>query len=250
MEKISLIYVLPVLSLIIILVRLPEIDRWLRNHYGNAPFLITLILGGSTILTHIITVVAPLKKYERLENNKWTVIDNLIATYLDNEIFTGTPLVANIMIPKRVFYCVWEPAPIGSSVFRRMFTRFFVRRLDVVWLSPGNMMNKQFRITAKQGITGKAYTTGRTIVWDVAASIDQLNLTERQKAAISGKGFVASAPIFLYDSKYNRPTQKVIGVATFSCSSPGSEKMIESELIRELVTENIKEFARACSFIL
>lgn len=249
MEKISLIYVLPLLSLVIILVRLPEVDRWLRGHYNNAPFLITLILGGSTILTHVITVVAPMKKYERLENNKWMVIDNLIANYLDHEIFEGASLVANIMVPKRVFYCNREP-PIGGSVFRRISSRFFVRRLDIVWLSPGNMMNKQFRITVRQGITGKAYTVGRTLVLDVPGSINQLNLTERQKAAISGKGFVASAPIFLYDNKYNRRTQKVIGVVTFFCSKPGSEKMIESELIRELVTENIKEFSRACSFIL
>jgi hypothetical protein len=249
MEKISLIYVLPVLSLIIILVRLPEIDRWLRNHYGNAPFLITLILGGSTILTHIITVVAPLKKYERLENNKWTVIDNLIATYLDNEIFNGTPLVANIMIPKRVFYCAWEPAPIGSSVFRRMFARFFVRRLDVVWLSPGNMMNKQFRITAKQGITGKAYTTGRTIIRDIPGSIDQLNFTEQQKSTISGNGFVASTPIFAFDRKYSRSTRKIIGVVTFSSSIPGSEQKIESEKNRQILRDNITEFSGICSLI-
>ncbi|WP_028788579.1 hypothetical protein [Terrimonas ferruginea] len=249
MEKISLIYVLPLLSLIIILIRLPEIDRWLRNQYSNAPFLITLILGGSTILTHVITVVAPLKKYERQENNKWTIIDNLIATYLDHEIFRGSPLVANIMIPRRVFYCTREPV-IGSSVFRRISARFFVRRLDVVWLSPGNMMNKQFRITARQGITGKAYTIGRTIIRDIPGSIDQLNFTEQQRATISGNGFVASTPIFAFDRKYSRSTQKIVGIVTFSSSIPGSEKIIESERNREILKENITEFSGICSLIL
>jgi len=250
MEKISLIYVLPLLSLVIILVRLPEIDRWLRSHYTNAPFLIALILGGSTILMHIITVVAPLKKYERLENNKWTVIDNLIATYLDHEIFRGAPLVANIMVPKRVLYSTREPVPVTSSVFRRIITRFFIRRLDVVWLSPGNMMNKQFRITARQGITGKAYTTGRTLIRDIPGSIDQLNFTEQQKATISGNGFVASTPIFAFDRKYSRSNRKIIGVVTFSSSIPGSEKIIKSERNREILRENITEFSRICSFIL
>jgi hypothetical protein len=250
MQKIALLYILPVLSIIIILVRLPEADRWLRNRYVNAPFITTAILGGSTILTHLITVVAPLRRYESWERNKWGLIDNIATGYLEHELFRNAPIVANIMIPKRVFYCSREPLSTQRSFIRRLSARFFVRRLDVIWLSSVHALNRQFKITTRQGVTGKAYSSGRTMIMDIPGSIHDLNLTEQQKALLSGNGFVASAPIFLFDRKYNCFSHKVIGVVTFSCSLPGSERVIEHDKNRQLIREKITSFSTICSFIL
>ncbi len=250
MQKIALLYILPVLSIIIILVRLPEADRWLRNRYVNAPFITTAILGGSTILTHLITVVAPLRRYESLEKNKWDLLDNMVSGYLDHDIFRNAPMVANIMIPKRVLYCRREPPSTEKNIGKRILSRLFVRRLDIVWLSSTHALNRQFKITTRQGVTGRAYTMGKTVILDMPGSIDKLNLTADQKALLSGNGFVASTPIFSFDRKYKRLTQKVIGVVTFSCSIPGSDKLIQYDKNRAILTKKIIDFSKTCSFLL
>ncbi|MGZ3851047.1 MAG: hypothetical protein ACXVKI_18085, partial [Flavisolibacter sp.] len=65
-------------------------------------FFIGLFLVGATILTHLITVYSPFKKYEKLEKNKWVLVDNITSKFLGQQLFSDYNIAGNIMIPKKV----------------------------------------------------------------------------------------------------------------------------------------------------
>jgi hypothetical protein len=254
MRKILTLYVAPILGVMIILVKLPEIDTWIRNNYRGAPFIIAVILGGATILIHIITVISPFKKFERLEKNKWVLIDNITSRFLGEQLFPGKTIVANVMTPKRVFFCTLVPPnPSKSGLFEKLnYYRkcFFVNRLMPIWLSPNHTLDKRFKITTKQGASGLAYSRGTPILVDITTGINDLNLSDKQKRVISGNGFVLSYPIFALDEKYGRLGNKIIGVVTLSCSNLGAEEIIKEPENKEILTTTIIDFSKICSLIL
>jgi hypothetical protein len=85
---------------------------------------------------------------------------------------------------------------------------------------------------------------------DIKTSINDLNLNDKQKATISGNGFVISYPIFGFDEKYSRLSTKIIGVVTLSCNKVGAEELLTDANNREILTEKIVDFSRICSLIL
>jgi hypothetical protein len=252
MRRTLLLYVTPILGVIIILVKLPEVDEWIRENYTNAPFLIAVILGGATLLIHVINVISPFKKYEKLEKNKWILIDSITSDFLGNKLFPGNNVVANVMTPKRVLYCKLEPCECKSIKEKIIcfWKALFVKRLKPIWLSTNHTLDKRFKITTNQGVSGRAFSLGKAAIVDIPNSINDLNLNAKQKEAISGNGFVISYPIFALDEKYNRLGTKIIGVVTLSCSDLGAEELIKTPENRNLLTEKIVDFSKICSLIL
>jgi hypothetical protein len=252
MRRFFTLYVPPIIGAILILIKIPEVDSWLKSISDHSAFIIGSILIGTTIITHIITVISPFNRYEKLEKNKWVLIDNVTPQYLGQKLFPGNNIVGNIMVPKKVFYTNLEPC-IYKSFSERikcLKNRFGKKVLKPVWLSNNHTLNKKFKITTNQGVSGKAFTDGIVAMVDIPKSINELNLNEIQKRIISGNGFVISYPIFEFDEKYSRLGTKIIGVVTLSCNKNGSEELINDAGNREILTEKIVEFSKICSLIL
>jgi hypothetical protein len=252
MKRFFTLYIPPIIGIILILIKIPEVDVWLKSKSDHSSFIIGTILIGTTLITHIITVFSPFKRYEKLEKNKWILVDNITSNFLGQQLFPGYYLVANIMIPKRRFYCSLEPCKAVKiwGEIRCFKKRFFQKILKPIWLSNNHTLNKKFKITSKQGVSGKAFSNGIVALADIAMSINDLNLNEKQKETISGNGFVLSYPIFEFDEKYSRLGTKIIGVVTMSCNQVGSEDLIKEKKNREILTEKIVEFSKICSLIL
>lgn len=251
MRKFFTLYVPPIIGAILIAIKLPDIDKWLKEQNENSGFIIGCILVGATVLTHIITVISPFKKYEKIEKNKWVLLDIATADFLGDQIFPGNHLVANVMLPKKVFYSKLEPCPkktwVGKTFYKK---RFFAKMLKPIWLSNNHTLNKKFKITTNQGVSGRSFTLGKPAIVDIKEGINELNLNEEQKKQISGNGFVISYPIFAFDERYSRLGTEIIGVVTLSCSTLGCETIIAEEKNREILTEKIVEFSKICSLLL
>ncbi|MGZ3837217.1 MAG: hypothetical protein ACXVMS_02665 [Flavisolibacter sp.] len=215
-------------------------------------FFIGLFLVGATILTHLITVYSPFKKYEKLEKNKWVLVDNITSKFLGQQLFSDYNIAGNIMIPKKVFYTNIEPCACTTrwEKIKCFRNRFKKKILNPIWLSGNHTLNKKFKITTNHGVSGKAFIDGVVAMVDITKSINELNLNDKQKAVISGNGFVISYPIFEFDEKYSRLGTKIIGVVTLSCNKVGAEELLKDAGNREILTEKIVEFSRICSLIL
>lgn len=252
MRRFFTLYVPPIIGAILIVIKIPDVDAWLKSKYENSSFIIGSLLVLATVLTHVITVISPFKKYEKLEKNKWVLLDNVTSVYLGQQLFPGYTIVGNIMVPKRVFYSALEPCN-ANGLWEKLGcfkNRFGKKLLKPLWLSNNHSLNKKFKITTKQGATGKAFTEGIATLVDIPKSIDELGLNEKQRAAISGNGFVISYPIFEFDEKYSRLGTKIIGAVTLSCNRTGSEQLINDPKNREKLTETIVDFSKVCSLIL
>lgn len=252
MRRFFTLYVPPIIGAILVIIKVPEVDVWLKKQSEHSAFIIGVFLVSATILTHIITVISPFKKYEKLEKNKWVLVDNMTSKFLGQQLFPGFVIVANIMIPKKVLYTSIEPCNASNKMqkLKCFCGRFKKKILKPIWLSDNHTLNKKFKITTNQGVSGKAFTDGIVAMADITKSINELNLNEKQKQIISGNGFVLSYPIFEFDEKYSRLGTKIIGVVTLSCNKKGSETLIDDPQNREILTEKIVDFSRICSLIL
>jgi hypothetical protein len=252
MKRFFTLYIPPIIGVILILIKIPDVDAWLKSHAEHSSFFIGLFLVGSTIITHLITVYSPFKKYEKLEKNKWVLVDNITSKFLGQQLFSDYNIVGNIMVPKKVFYTNIEPC-VSKTFLEKIKcfrNRFNKKLLNPIWLSGNHTLNKKFKITTNQGVSGKAFMDGVVAMVDITTSINELNLNDIQKATISGNGFVISYPIFEFDEKYSRLGTKIIGVVTLSCNKVGSEELLKDPGNREILTEKIVDFSRVCSLIL
>src|SRR5690606_20285272 len=131
MKRYVTLYLPPILGVIIIIVKLPEFDKWIRDQSPNAPFYIVSVLAISTISIHLINIVSPFKKYERLEHNKWVLIDRLTSHILGGSIIEGYTVRANIMIPKIAVFCRLEP-PKNTNNLKNLWDCIWVKRLSPI----------------------------------------------------------------------------------------------------------------------
>lgn len=252
MKRFFTLYIPPLLGLIIVIIKIPGVEEWFKNHYVHATFILALILVGCGILNHFITVISPFKKYERIEKNKWSILDEIAKNFLHEEIMPDKKILVNIMLPKRVLFSNLEPK--GDSPFwnlNKLLKKLFRIVLYVEWSSNNHAVHKKIKLLTNQGASGFAYTRGQAVIIDIPKKKDSLNLNEQQLSAISGQGFIISYPIFSFDERYSRlNNKKIIGVVNFSCSILGAETLISSEKNREKLTSKIVEFSKTCSLIL
>jgi hypothetical protein len=213
MRRFFTLYVPPIIAAILVVIKIPGFDKWLKEQSEYSAFILGAILVGATVLTHFITVISPFKKYEKLEKNKWILVDNITSKFLGQHLFNGFNIVGNIMVPRKVFYTKLEPCICNTAIEKiKCFRgRFGKKILKPIWLSNNHTLSKKFKITTGQGVSGKAFSDGIAAIVDITKSINDLNLNEKQKKVISGNGFVISYPIFAFDEKYSRLGTEIIG---------------------------------------
>jgi hypothetical protein len=247
MKKLLTLYVTPLIGIILIALKIPGVDSWLSQWFTNATIIIGIFLAGATILNHLITVTSPFKKYERLEKNKWELLDALVTTYFETKVIGTNKISANVMVVKKKLRTTIEPKTEKYKWWHAYFRRLF----DVMWVSSNGAIDKRLVLTTKQGVSGLAYKKGKVVIKDMTQGYEGLNLADEQIELLSGKGFIISYPIFAFDERYSRlSNKKIVGVVNFSCSNFGSEALINNSKIRDYLTNKIIAFSKICSLIM
>ena len=239
-------------SLLLASIKIPGYEAWLNSIHVNATMFIGLILISTAIINHFVTIISPFKKYEKLEKNKFILLDQLIPALLKKSCPKGYPIVANIRVPKKTFFSRLEPNGNASIFGRVRYLRkcFFKKLLVPIWISKGRTIHKRLKMTTKQGVSGKAFSNGVPFFAKMPEAMDDLFFSKGQISLLSGNGFVISHPVMAYDEKYNRIGTKIIAVVTLSCNKIGSESLLDDPKYKENLTEAIIEFANICSLIL
>lgn len=245
MKKFLTLFAMPFLAVILVAIKVPEIDTYLKNQNEHAGLYIGILIGACTVLTHIITVISPFKKYERIEKNKWAMMGLITSNFSDN-YFKKNKLSANVMVTKRCFFNKREPKSNGGNKFN-----FFQKMFKIVWTYDNKPVDKRLALTVKQGATGMALAYGRPVLIDIKKDgHGELNLNEEQKKAIPNMEFIISCPIFALDERYNTFSSTIIGMVNVSCSVSSGRNLIEKQEDRITLTDKVMDFSKICSLII
>lgn len=247
MKKFLNVFVTPLLSSIIILIHIPAVEKWLKIEEWINPMYLTIGVVSCVILSHIIGVISPLNKYEKLEKNKWALINELARLVIEDPFFSKYNLTANVMIVKRPFFNQREPHPKNSEKRR---WAFFCPMFKFIWSYNGKAIDKRVKLTINQGSSGMAYRQGDVVLKHAhLENWDDFNLNVEQKKAISDLQLIISCPIFAFD-KYNKPTDKIIGVLNVSSNSKSVKLLIKRPEDRRILCEKTAHFSHICSLIM
>lgn len=250
MKKFSTLYLVPLLSVCLIALKQPAVEKWINGSDESSLVPnVAVALAACTLLVHFFTVIIPYKKHNQFEKNKLTIVDAISSTLLSDEWLSNYHLTVNILLPKRKFYNNYEPHELLDNENR---TRWFKKVFKPIWVSENSSYNKKLKLTTRQGVSGLAYETGKLIIKDFTLDgLDGLNLTQKQKDLISSMRFIISCPIYAFNSHNNRPDKnKIIGILNLSSSTPGSDSVIKDLLKRKYLTEKAERLSRVCGLIM
>ena len=248
MKRFLALYLTPIVAAIIIFLRIPQAESYLKE-VGISPLTIGALLAVATLINHATNVFSPFKKYEKLEKNKWILFDRLVDDFVKQYSDRGVKLRLNVMVPGRKYSYRIEPvSPDAEKLMWSLTGKVF----KVVWYSKNANVNRKLRLTVRQGICGKAYQEGDVFGKDFTRpDASTFNLSKSQQEMVSDLTLLISAPIFEPDGMYNdKPSDKVIGVLNVESLSPSSPSLLSRELDRERIYEQIASLATVCGKIL
>ena len=247
MRKFLTFVVTPILATILALIKIPDIEKWLKDQDTHAVLYIGIGVAAATVFNHFITVISPFKKYEKIEKNKWSML-GLVTSSFQDDYFKKNKLSGNVMIIKRCLLNKRQPNKKNpSKVCYNIFQRIF----KVIWTYDGKPIDKRLAFTIKQGSSGLAYSYGKPVLIDLKSDgMDELNLSESQKKAASNLEFIISCPIFALDERYNTFSSNIIGILNISTSHPNSRHLIEKPEDRITLTNTVMDFSKICSLIM
>lgn len=261
MRKFIYVIVAPLVTIILLILKFPNIETKLKTIDANAVIYIQVFLIAATAFTYYVTMYSPYAKYEELAKKRWFLIQVYAERF--QQQYREYQLNFNIMVPKtRYFYCI-EPkdknpaaGAAGSSSTggqnskqEKKFT-FRGKIFKVVWNS-GQGVNRKLKITTNQGACGKAFSEGRIFSADYAAQQKPVsNFNEEQERLVSDLKFVISVPLVSYDEKIEYVNNKVQGVLNVESTVPGSESLINDPAKNVAFYNQIFEFQKICAKLL
>lgn len=242
MKKFLALLITPILSSLLILIHIPIFEKWLNiEEKVSAPYLMIAVVS-CVLLSHIISVVSPFKKYERINKNKWLVINEIASLVLDAPEYKKYNLNANVMTFKRAFFCTREPSKKRPG---KRKIRFFCRMFKFVWYYNDIHVDKRIKLTTRQGASGMSYNFEDSILKHVELDgWEGFDLNEDQKKAIINLQLIISYPIFAMDSG------KVIGMVNVSSNSKSAKLLVKTQENRDLLTKKVIRFSQICSYIM
>jgi hypothetical protein len=227
-----LVYVLsPLIVLLLVLVRIPDFDDWLKKINPKAPLAVSVVLVVGTLFNYYLTVFSPYKLLEKMAKKKWPILAERVAMLIAD--YNGQyDFGFNIMIPCRGFFYQIEPSKKDPTKARFSLSGVVFK---VIWKSENASMHPDLRFTINQGVCGDAYrSASATNPQNVkgAALIPsempkyKFNFTERQKELTADLMMVASCPLIINEKGMKDEKTKTIGVLNVECRTPGSEDLI------------------------
>lgn len=247
MKKFLSFVLVPVLSASLVLLKIPVIDEAIKSIDKNGSIYIGVIVALCTVLVHLFNVILPFKKFEKIEKNKWQMLE-LITTNYQSNFFKTNKFSCNVMTTKRIFINDYQPSKKDNT--KRVYI-FFQKIFKVIWVYGGKPYDKRLCLTVQQGGTGSSYESGKPVIIDFKTDgIDHLNLNSSQKEAIKHLEFMISCPIFAIDDRYGSSSGKIIGFLNVACSNREIRHLIASKEAREDLTELVLGFSKICSLIM
>jgi hypothetical protein len=247
MRRLIIFFLTPVFSLLVILFEVPAFERWLDGETDTSPLYLMIAIVICVILSHILSVISPFRKYEKIEKNKWALINELARLVIEDSSFSKFRFAVNVMTVERKLYSTQEPHP---NLPEKRKICFFPLNFKFIWSYNGKPIDKRVKLTSNQGSSGIAYNQG-DIVLKVAQVDDwkEFNLNTNQKKAISELQLIISCPIFSFD-KYNKPTDKIIGILNVSSNTKNVKVLLRKPEDRRILCEKIADFSNICSLIM
>jgi hypothetical protein len=234
-----LVYVLsPLIALLLVLVRIPDFDDWLKKINPKAPLAVSIILVIGTLFSYYLTVFSPYKLLEKVAKKKWPILAERVAML--NADYNGQyDLSFNIMIPRRGFCYLIEPSKNDSAKPKFSISGMVFK---VIWKSENASMHPGLRLTVNQGVCGDAYrsasATNPQNVQGAALIPSEMpkykfNFTERQKELTADLMMVASCPLIINEKGMKNEKTRTIGVLNVECRTLGSEDLILDHVKRK-----------------
>jgi hypothetical protein len=236
-----IVYVLsPLIALLLIIVKIPDFEKWIKEQNEYMPYIISGILVIGTLFNYYLTVFSPYKILEKLGKKKWQILAERMAM-LNADYGGKYSFNCNIMIPKtRCCYRLEPSTKDGNKLKFTMVGKIF----KVIWASDGSGVHPKLKITVNQGACGDAYTNGAaTTPQNIKGAIltpDRLKeyefkFNEQQKKLTKDLIIVVSCPLIIKEKGMKDETLKRIGVLNIESKVPASEILLTD-------TEQQKEF--------
>lgn len=248
MKRFLALYTTPIAGSVIILLRIPAVEKWLIEKQIE-PLYIGVALAITTIINHAINVYSPFKKYEKLEKNKWILLNRFVDNFVTDHSSQNIDFELNIMVATPKYLYKIEPK---ASDNNKKKISFFGKIFKTVWQSKDGTINRKLELTTKQGLSGKSYNEGLVSVALLSQTDTKIyNLTQTQEQMMSHLVGIVSCPIFEPDGQYNEKlTNKVIGVINVQSSSPDVESLLTNTKTRRELCNQIIALSSICNKIL
>ena len=250
MRRFLTLVITPIIGIVIVALHLPFVETWLA---GKNPKIDIYIIVGFVVLiiiNHILTIVSPLKRFERLNKQKWYILSVLID--LVKERYEEFGINFNLMIPKRKWFCSIEPKdPLREEKGRKLKLICYV--FDFVWWDKNEPINKQLKITINQGIAGEVFKGGVGIIHNFKGSNKTYNFNKQQIELTQNLKFLDSFPVYKNDKEFDsKQSNKVVAVIN---AESNLEKSLElflprNDVIRNKLTSDLKMLSDICQIII
>lgn len=153
------------------------------------------------------------------------------------------------MIPRLNFFFSIEPKTNNKS--QKKFS-WYGYVFKPIWTYKNFNISKKLRITVNQGVCGKVYEKGNSIIgveFEDTKTHD-FNFNDEQKELTEHLTIVLSCPIIQSDTTEGGKKNKVIAVLNFESETVNAKKLIIDPALKKEFHENIVWLSEICSDLL
>lgn len=251
MRRFLALIITPIIGILILALHLPYIQELLsgENQYIDIYILLSFVV--LILINHILTIVSPLKKYEKFNKQKWYILSVLTDQVMKN--YNDYDLRFNLMIPKRKWFCRLEPKKdLGNTVERRKLS-IVCKVFDFVWWTKDNQINKKLKMTINQGLAGDVYASCLGNCHKFGIGGKKFNFNKEQLELTKDLKFLMSYPVLKNDQEYEgKKTDKVLAVINAESDSHKSLELFlpENKNLRDKLTSDLIMLADICQGII
>jgi len=217
-----------------------DIKTFSQELYSTLEF---LSLCGAVYIYYF-SIFSPYKKYQKLQNRKYEVIEDLFKEL--NTDYPGMNLSLNIMLVKDGFMIRREPKKNDNTK-----TKFqWKQKVFYVLRAYNDEVAKSLKFTTRQGLCGKVYKEvseqpsktyaqgcvvgGKRLNLIPHHGID-MNLTTQQEQLTNDLVIVVSCPLIVKKGEGDNQTKKVIGVLNIHSKEEDSVKLLtDTDKVNEI----------------
>ena len=248
MKKFLLLWVAPLVTAILVILKVKPVEDYLKGVDSNAPLIIGAALVILTLINHYLNVFSPFKKYEKWARNKWFILNKEAEKLVKYYKQMGVDININIMVPSRKWFYRIEPKKSDKS--KRIFSITGIVFKDI-WSYP-NQVNKLLCLTLNQGICGRTYRQGSDIltIEFVNHTAHSFNLNSKQEELTKNIVFIASRPITILEDGSEQQEKRILGVLNLESSTKGAEKVLLEKNLKDELMNQLVLFSQICSKLL
>lgn len=246
MKKFIVLVLTPLISISVIVLKIPKIDNYLEQTIGaDGSLWIGIALVATSLFVYYLNIGVPFLINEKLAKNRWQAIkktvDNFITTYKDH-----MDLNVNILKPKTKYLVLLEPTKNDKTKAKLSFRR---KVFKLVWQDENSSYDPSFRFTTNQGLCGNVFSEGgktKSVIFGSNHTY-KFYFTEKQEKSTEDLTTLASCPIKSFNYEGHGQDKKVLGVINVESKSPEAAIYLSNEENRARFhksVDRLEEFVR------